>query len=82
MAILKKSELKQLSEQQKKDRLTELKKELMKMNTQRAMGTAPDNPGRVKEVRKTIARLITIQNNPTQNKMNEEPNSKEVTEKK
>lgn len=59
MAIIKKSELKQMKEPQLKERLIELKKEMMKINSQRAVGTVPENPGRVKEVRKTIARILT-----------------------
>lgn len=59
MAIIKKSELKQMKEPQLKEKLIELKKEMMKINSQRAVGTVPENPGRVKEVRKTIARILT-----------------------
>ena len=59
MAIIKKSELKQMKEQQLKEKLIDLKKEMMKINSQRAVGTVPENPGRVKEVRRTIARVLT-----------------------
>ena len=59
MAIIKKSELKQMKEPQLNERLTDLKKEMMKINSQRAVGTIPENPGRVKEVKRTIARILT-----------------------
>ena len=62
MAIIKKHELKQLIESQIDDKLTELKKELMRLNTQRAMGTAIENPGKIKEIKRSIARLHTIKN--------------------
>ena len=59
MAIIKKNEFEQMNEKTLNDKLIELKKELMKYNGQRASGTPPENPGRVKEVRKTIARIYT-----------------------
>ena len=40
----------------------ELKKELVKMNAQVAIGTALKNPGQVREIKKTIARIVAIQN--------------------
>ncbi|MAE42854.1 50S ribosomal protein L29 [Candidatus Woesearchaeota archaeon] len=43
------------------DKLVELKKELVKMNAQIAVGTAIKSPGQVKKIKKTIARVITIQ---------------------
>ena len=62
MAIIRKSELLQLSEQQIEDKLNELYKELMKFQTQRAIGTSLESPGKVKEIRRSIARLLTVRN--------------------
>lgn len=59
MAIIKKSEFENMSEQVLQEKLVDLKKELMKANSQRYAGTPPENPGRVREVRKTIARIYT-----------------------
>lgn len=59
MAIIKKSELKQMKESQLNEKLIDLKKEMMKISSQRAVGTIPEKPGRVKEVRRTIARIFT-----------------------
>ncbi len=59
MAIIKKNEFGQMNEKSLNDKLVELKKELMKYNSQRSSGTPPENPGRVREVRKTIARIYT-----------------------
>lgn len=42
------------------DKLVELKKELIKMNAQVAVGTALKSPGQVRKVKKTIARILTI----------------------
>lgn len=60
MAIIKKSELKQI--QKVEDRLAELRKELMKFNSQRAVKTTIENPGKIKELKRSIAKLLTIQN--------------------
>ena len=63
MAILRKSEIKQLNKQATEEKITELRKELMKVNSQIAMGTMPENPGRVKIIKKTIAKLIISNKN-------------------
>ena len=62
MAIIKKIELKQISKASIDEKIVELKKELMKLNAQRIVGTAVENPGRIKELRKSIAKLLTIKN--------------------
>lgn len=60
MAIIKKSELKNMKEEQIGSRMIELKKELVKINAQLAIGTMPENPGRVREIKRTIAKLNTV----------------------
>jgi len=62
MAILKASEIREMSIQEMKEKIVELKKELMKENVNKAIGGAPSNPGRVKELKRTIARILTIMN--------------------
>jgi large subunit ribosomal protein L29 len=62
MAIVKKSDIKKMNDTQLKERLIELKKELIKINAQLAIGTMPENPGRVKEVKRTIATINTLMN--------------------
>lgn len=59
MAILRKTEIKNMDTKTLNDKLVSLKKELVKINAQIAMGTLPENPGRIKEVKRTIARIIT-----------------------
>ena len=39
--------------------IEELKLELMKLRTQAALGTL-DNPGKIRAIRKTIARILTV----------------------
>lgn len=59
---MKAKDLQSLSEGELKDKLVEVKKELMLNNAQIATGTAPKNPGQVKELKKTVARILTILN--------------------
>jgi len=59
MAIIKKNELKNMNEKQISDKIEDLKKELIKINAQISTGTSPENPGNVREIKKTIARLLT-----------------------
>ncbi len=59
MAIIKKKQLKEMSDDDLKKRFGELKLELSKDKGQIAIGGSPSNPGRVKEVKKTIAKILT-----------------------
>lgn len=65
MPIIRKNELKNINQAQIDEKTVELKKELMKFNAQRAVGTAIENPGRIREIRRSIAKLLTVQNNKT-----------------
>lgn len=78
MAILTKREFKQMNAMQLTEKLTDLKKELMKIKTQISSGTTPENPGKVKEVKKTIARILTF----LKSKKVEKKQVKPVEEKK
>ena len=53
-------ELSTLKDDGLENRLAELSKELMKLRSQVASGTVPKNPGRIRVVKKTIARIHTI----------------------
>lgn len=53
-------DLKKLSKEDMEKRLEELRKALMKANTQISTGTPPENPGQVRAVKRNIARLITF----------------------
>jgi large subunit ribosomal protein L29 len=61
LPILRKRELKQLIPEEREKRLAELRTELVKLRTSVKSGGNVDNPGRIKEIRKTIARLLTAQ---------------------
>lgn len=59
---MKKLELKQLSKDQLKEKLTELRRDLMRLNTQRSTKTIPENPSNIKNLRRNIARILTFMN--------------------
>ena len=60
MAILKPKEIREMSAEERNDKLYELKNELMREKGIAAMGGAPTNPGKIRALRISIARLITI----------------------
>ncbi|MEK6951577.1 MAG: 50S ribosomal protein L29 [Nanoarchaeota archaeon] len=62
MSLIKKNELKNINVLAINEKISEFNKELMKLNTQRAVGTAIENPGRIRLLKRTIARLLTVQN--------------------
>lgn len=53
-------ELNELKDEALGKRLSELSKELMKFRSQVAAGTIPRNPGRIRVIKRTIARIHTI----------------------
>jgi large subunit ribosomal protein L29 len=61
MAILRTKDITNMALKEQQAKLEDLKKELMKLQSQMAMGSLPESPGRVKELKRTIARLLTIQ---------------------
>lgn len=54
----------------------ELYKELMKLRSQVAMGTAAEDPGRIRQIKRTLAKILTSQNQKGANKALEEKNKK------
>ena len=62
---MKAKELKLMNELDLENKITELRKELIKINSQIAIGTVPKSPGKVKVMKKTIAKIMTIKNMKT-----------------
>ncbi|MFH1589762.1 MAG: 50S ribosomal protein L29 [archaeon] len=54
-------ELKPLNNEDLEKKLTEAELELIKLNSQVATGTTIKSPGQIKQLKKTIARIKTIQ---------------------
>lgn len=61
MAILKTDEIRNMNLDERNEELDKLKLELIRERAIASAGGAPENPGRMGEVRKTIARIKTIQ---------------------
>jgi large subunit ribosomal protein L29 len=68
---IKNNELRQMSLKQLDEKLLDVRKDLIKINAQIASGTVPENPGNVRNVKKTVARILTIM----QEKTTQEDNS-------
>jgi large subunit ribosomal protein L29 len=58
--MVKKKDLRNMGNAELKTQLKELEMELMKSNSQVASGSAPKNPGKIRQTKKTIARILTI----------------------
>ncbi|MUV57346.1 large subunit ribosomal protein L29 [Halogeometricum rufum] len=61
MAILYAEEIRDMTPAEREAEVEELETELLNAKAVQAAGGAPDNPGRVSELRRTIARIKTIQ---------------------
>jgi large subunit ribosomal protein L29 len=61
MAILKTRQIREMKPEDLNTRLKELKLELLKEMGNVKMGRAIKNPGKIKELRKAIARILTVQ---------------------
>lgn len=61
MAIFKLKELRQMKPDERRRKLNELRAELLRLKAQKISGTI-ENPGRIREIKRTIARILTIEN--------------------
>jgi len=59
---MKNKEIRNLSKAELEEKLSEIRRQLMKDNTQASSGTIPKNPGLIKANKKTIAKILTILN--------------------
>jgi len=57
---MKASKIRSMSSEEKKSALQDLKKELMKLKSQVRTGLTPDNPSRIKQAKRDIARILTV----------------------
>lgn len=60
MAILRTNEIRDMSIEEMEAELAELRTELARERAVASAGGALENPGRVQELRRTIARVLTI----------------------
>lgn len=61
MAILRMNEIRDMSPEERMDELDKMRDELIRERALSSAGGAPDNPGRIGELRKTVARIKTVQ---------------------
>ena len=60
MPILRMSQMREMSREDQEKRLEEFRTELSKVKTMINAGGSIENPGKVKALRKTIARMLTV----------------------
>ncbi len=60
MPVIRLDEIREMTPEQRKDKLEELKTELSKIRTLIKAGGSVENPGRAKALKKAIARLETV----------------------
>lgn len=82
MPILRVKEIRGMSHDDRQKRLGELRTELVRLKTMVKAGGSLDNPARVHELRKTIARILTIDNEPAPVKKKEEEEKPKETKEK
>jgi len=62
MPIIRMKDIRAMSPEDRKNRLTELRTELMRLRTMVKAGGAPESPSQIQEIRRTIARILTVDN--------------------
>ena len=60
MPILRKREIRQLLPEEREKKLAELRTELVKLKTSAKAGGTVENVARIRQLRRTIARVLTI----------------------
>jgi large subunit ribosomal protein L29 len=60
MAILRMKEIRGLTPAERKKKLDELRAELTRSRALRTGGGSVESPGRIKEIRRAIARILTV----------------------
>ncbi len=67
MAMLKMKSIRELNEKDLRDRVEQMKTELSKLQTENAKGTLRKETGKIRKVKKEIARLLTRLNEVKKN---------------
>lgn len=61
MPILRVKEIRDMSSEERTGKLGEFRTELLRLRTMVKAGGSVENPGRIKELRKVIARILTLE---------------------
>jgi len=80
--ILRVKEIRDMSAEDRRKRLRELQTELVRLKTMIKAGGAIENPARVRELRKTIARILTAEGEPMPSKKEEKKGEEKKEGKK
>jgi large subunit ribosomal protein L29 len=62
MPILRLKDIREMPLKEREKKIAELRVELVRLRTMVAAGGTVDNPARIREIRKTIAQILTIEN--------------------
>ncbi len=62
MPILRIKDIRSMSPEERQRRLVELQTELVRLKTLVKAGGALENPARIREIRKAVARILTVKN--------------------
>ena len=65
---MKNKDIKKIKKEDVKKRLAELRTELMILQGQSKTGTPPKNPGQIKSIKRTMAKIYTLNNQKTEEK--------------
>ena len=68
MPILRIKDIRDMPSKERKEKIAELQTELARLKTMVKAGGSIDNPSRIRELRKTIARILTIETEERQAK--------------
>ena len=60
MAVLRKSEVRELGEKEVQEKLDTIHAEIASEQAKISSGNVPDNPGKLAELKRTVARIKTI----------------------
>jgi large subunit ribosomal protein L29 len=88
MPLIRVKEIRDMSTEDRSKRLGELRTELLRLRTMIRAGGTVENPARVKEIRKAIAKILTIEHEETlgirgaKKKTKEKPKAKPKPERK
>jgi large subunit ribosomal protein L29 len=66
MPIMRLKEIRGMTSEERTKKLSELKTELSRLKTMISAGGAVENPAKIRELRKTIAQILTIENEKKQ----------------
>jgi len=61
MPILRLKEIREMSSEERNKKIAELRTELLRLKTMIKAGGTIENPARIRQLRKTIARILTIE---------------------